>query len=96
MRLLRKFGLEVGFVRAAHARAGWIPPLRHEPGDDPVEGHTVVKAVAGEVCNALDMSRGQVWPKLDDDVAAGGKGEGEALAIGHEYILCLGVGLGGI
>ena len=43
--------------------------------------HAVVKAGIGEFGNALDVTRSNVRTELDDDVAAGGKGQGQA--IGH-------------
>jgi hypothetical protein len=44
---------------------------------------SIVKAAVGEVGDALDMAGSEVWAKLDDDIAAGGKAKGEAVGIGH-------------
>jgi hypothetical protein len=30
------------------------------------------------------VTRGEVWPQLDDDLAAGRKGKRQAVGVGHE------------
>src|SRR4029453_9236317 len=83
VRLAREFGLEVGQLTPAGAGAGRIAALRHEPRDHAVEQDPVVKAVAGQAGDPLDMPRCKVGTKLDDDVTAGRKGESEGVGVGH-------------
>ena len=83
VRLAAELGLEVGLVGAAHAGAGRVAALGHEAGDDAVEDDAVVKAVVGQLGDPLDMAGREVGPQLDDDVAAGRKGEGQAVGVGH-------------
>ena len=83
MRLVGEFGLEVGQVGAADAGAGRIAALRHEAGDHAVEDDAVVEAAVGELGDALDVAGREVGPQLDDDVAAGRKGKGQAVGVGH-------------
>jgi len=64
------------------ASAGRIAALRHEAGDDAMEEDSVIETLVGQRGDALDMPGRQVGPKLDDDVAAGGKGKGQAI-VGH-------------
>ena len=85
MRLGVELGLEVGQVAAAAAAPGRIAALGHEAGDDSVEDHPVVEAVAGEAGDALDMAGGDIGPQLDDDVAAGRKRQGQGLGVGHRW-----------
>ena len=83
VRLLGEFRLEVAELGAAHAGPGRVAALRHEAGNHAVEGDAVVKAALGQRRDALDMVGRQVGPQLDDDVAAAGKGEGQAFGVGH-------------
>ena len=64
-------------------RPGRVAALRHEAGDDAVEHDAVVEAVAGQAGDALDMAGRQVGPQPDDDVAAGGKRQGQGFGVGH-------------
>ena len=80
---LREFGLEVGQVGAAGAGAGRVAALGHEAGDHAVEHDAVVEAAVGELGDALDVAGREVGAKLDDDVAAGRKGKGQAVGVGH-------------
>jgi len=66
------------------AGAGRVAALRHEARDHPVEHHAVVKTAVGEVGDARNVARREIRPELDDDVAAGGEGEGQAVAVGHK------------
>ena len=65
------------------AGAGRVAALGHEAGDHAVEDHAVVKAAVGELGDALDVAGREVGPQLDDDVAAGRKGKGQAVGVGH-------------
>ena len=65
------------------AGARRVSTLSHESGDHPVKDDIVVEAAIGELGDALDMSRRKVRAELDDDVAAGGEGEGQAVGVGH-------------
>ena len=65
------------------AGAGRVAALRHETRDHPVEHHAVVEAAVGELGDALHVARRQVGPELDDDIAAGGEGKGQAVGVGH-------------
>lgn len=87
MRSLIEFGLEVGKLAAAHPAPGRIAALGHEAGDDAVEHDAVVKAFLGEVGDPLDMAGCEIRTQLDDDVAAGRKGEGQFIGIGHRLVL---------
>src|SRR3546814_6626746 len=60
----------IGLLRSAHAAAGRIAALRHEAGDDAVEDHAVVKAVAGKLLDPLDMAGRQIGAQSDNDIAA--------------------------
>jgi hypothetical protein len=82
MRLAVELLRQVGQLAAAHAGAGRIAALRHEAGDDAVEHDPVVKALAGQLGDALDVQRRQVGAQADDDIA-GRQREGKGL-IGHE------------
>ena len=57
--------------------------MRHEARDHAVKDNSVIEAAAGEIGDPLDVIGRKVGPKLDDDVAAGGEGEGQAVAVGH-------------
>ena len=87
MRFVVELGLEVGLLGSAHAGSGRIAALGHEPWDHPMEHDAVVETVAGEAGDALDMAGGKVGSKLDDDVAAAGKAEGEGVGVGHRHVL---------
>jgi len=65
------------------ARSGGIAALGHEAGDYAMEHHAVIEAAVGELCDALDVPGREVGAQLDDDVAAGREGKGEAVAVGH-------------
>ncbi len=84
MRLAGEFGLQVGLRASTHAGAGGIAALCHETGDDTVEDDAVVETVAGKLGNPFDMARREVGAKLDHDVAAGRKGQGQGVGVGHE------------
>ena len=70
MRLGVEFGRQVGLLRSAHARAVGAAALRHEIVDHAVEHHAVVKALAHQFLDALDMLGRKVGAQLDLDVAA--------------------------
>ena len=65
------------------AGAGRIAALGHEARDHSVERHVVVKAAVGKLGDRCDVSGRKIRPKLDDDIAAGRKGKGEAVGVGH-------------
>jgi len=44
----------------------------------------VVKAAVSELGDALDMAWRKIGPELDDDVAAGREGKGQAVGVGHK------------
>ena len=48
-----------------------------------MEYDAVVEPAVGELGDALDVARREVGPELDDDIAAGREGEGQAVAVGH-------------
>ena len=52
-----------------------------------MELHAVVEAAVGKLGDALDVAGRKVRAKLDDDVAAGRKVEGQAVGVGHEKLL---------
>ncbi len=68
--LIVELGLQVWELAPAHAGAGGVAALRHEAGDNAVEHDAIIKAFARQRRDPLDMSRGEVGAKLDDDVAA--------------------------
>ena len=86
MWLRAELGLEVGLLAAAHTGPGRITALRHEAGDHAVEHHAVVKAVAREARDSLDMAGREVGAQLDDDIAAGRKGQGQGVGVGHKRV----------
>ena len=86
MRLLGKFGLDVGLLGPAHAGARGIAALRHEAGDDAVEHDAVVEAFFRKALDALDMAGGEVVAQANDDVAAAVEREGEVL-VGQVVLL---------
>ncbi len=47
-----------------------------------MEDDAIIKTLVGERCDPLDMVGREVGAKLDDDVAAAGKGKGQAI-VGH-------------
>ena len=63
------------------------PPCAMKPGNDAVKLHAVVEAAVGKLGDALDVAGREVRAKLDDDVAAGRKVEGQAVGVGHEKLL---------
>ena len=70
MRLVGKFGGQVGEVGAMHAGPGRIAALGHEPRNHAMELHPVVEALVRQSRNPLDMLGREVGPKPNDDVAA--------------------------
>ena len=60
VRLLAEFGLEIRLLGAAHAGAGGIAALRHEAGDDAMEDDAVVKALARQLLDPLDVTGGEI------------------------------------
>ena len=64
-RRVGELGFEIGKLGAARARAGRVAGLRHETVDDAVEHDAVVKALARERLQPLDMVRREIGPKLD-------------------------------
>src|SRR5205085_10294780 len=63
-------GLEVGKLRSALAGPLGVAALGHETGNHAVERRTVVEAALDELLDAVNMVRGSVRPKQDDDLAA--------------------------
>ena len=53
-----------------------------------VKHDAVVKSFARQGRNALDVAGRKVGAQLDDDVAAAGKGEGQAFGVGHDMLRC--------
>ena len=87
VRLSGEFGRKIGLVGAAHAGAGRIAALRHEAVDDAVEDDVVVKALLGQLADPLDMLRGEIGAKPDDDVAAAVEAEDQSvLVVGHARV----------
>src|SRR4030095_16660586 len=87
MRLARKLRVEIGEVASAAAGSGRVAALRHEARDDAVEQDAVIEAVLRQAGDPLDMAGRQVWTQLDDDIAAGRKGEGQGFGVGHDFVL---------
>ena len=85
VRLVAEFGLEVGQLGPARAGARRVAALGHEAGNYAVECDAVVKAAVGQLGDPRDVTGREVWAKLDDDVAASRKGEGESVGVGHGY-----------
>src|SRR5690348_4408172 len=83
VRLSREFRLQVGEIGTVVAGPSRIAALRHEARDHTMERHIIVKAAVGELGDALDVTWCEVGAELDDDIAAGGKSEGEAVGVGH-------------
>ena len=80
-----ELGLEVGILRAAGAVAVLaVAGLRHEAGDDAVERHAVVEALARELLQPRRMPRRDVVAQLDDDAALRG--------VDHQRVLRVGAG----
>ena len=78
---------------AAHAGTRRVAALRHEPGDDPVEHHAVIKAFIGKARDPLDMLWCQIRPKLDHHITGiERQGQGGGL-VGHVCLLKLQNGL---
>src|SRR6185312_8821621 len=69
IRLLRKFGWQIGQFRSAHAGAGRIARLRHEAVDDAMPLEAIIKALGRQLLDTLDLLRREVGTKLNDDLA---------------------------
>ena len=67
-----------------HSGSGRIAALRHEARNDAVKHDTVVKTVVCKFGNAFHMTGRKIRPELDDDIAARGKGKGQAIGLGHD------------
>ena len=64
----RKLALD-GVLRSAGAVAVGVAALHHEPGDDAVEGESVIKAVVGQIHEVLDGNGGGVAVQFHGDGA---------------------------
>src|SRR5687768_16007491 len=84
VRLTTEFRLQVRKVGAAGAAARRVAALGHEAGDHAMKRNAVVEAALRQLLDPLDMARGQVRAKLDDDFAAVRKIEDKAF-IGHRF-----------
>ena len=84
MRLAGKLGRKL-FSRAAGAGAGRIAGLRHETIDHPVEHHAVVETFAHQFLDALHVTRREVRPHRDDDVAVRGF-QDQRILVTHEIL----------
>ena len=67
--VVRELGLQL-VARAAGAGAGRVAGLRHEPVDDAMERHPVIKAAPRQRLDLRDMVRREVGPHRDDDTAS--------------------------
>ena len=85
MRLPAELGLEVRQVGSARTGPARIAALRHEAWNHAVEHDAIVKAAVGEFGDALNVTRGKVRAKLDDDVATTRKAKGQAV-VGHHSL----------
>ncbi len=70
MRLIVKFSLEVGLVRAAHASALGAAPLGHEAGDHTVELNSVIESFAGQLLDPGNVTRRKIRAQADAHIPA--------------------------
>ena len=59
-------------ARSTHTGAGRIAALRHEVGNDAMEGDVVVKALIGQEDKVIDGFGGSRWVELEDDLTLRG------------------------
>ena len=65
-----------------------VSPLDHKPGDDPVEGRSVIEALPGQFHEIIDMVRGLFREKFQYDIAEIGMDDGLEVLHGRNLLRC--------